>query len=239
MLIIPAIDILNGEVVRLKKGDFASAKVYSENPLDQAKVYSDFGFEQIHIVDLSGSKEGKISTLKIIEEIKHKTKLKIEFGGGIRSVDDASKLLAIGVDQIVIGSLPFVNRPEFEKVMQKVSQEKIIIAADTLEGEIVIKGWSENSALEINDYITQCYEYGLRQFLITDIEKDGMLEGPSFLLYKNLKDIFPDIFIIASGGISNMNDLIELDKLKCNAAVVGKAIYENKILLKELAEFGK
>lgn len=239
MLIIPAIDILNGKVVRLKKGDFATAKIYSDNPLDQAKVYDDYGFKQIHIVDLSGSKEGKISTLKIIEEIKQKTKLKIEFGGGIRSTEDASNLLSTGVDQIVIGSLPFVNRPEFEKVMQKISPEKIIIAADTLSGEIVMKGWSENSAFEINVYITQCKGYGLNNFLITDIEKDGMLEGPNLSLYKDLNDIFPDIFIIASGGISSMNDLIELDKLKCSAAVVGKAIYENKISLKELAEFGK
>ncbi len=239
MLIIPAIDILDGKVVRLKKGDFATAKIYSENPLDQAKVYDDYGFEQIHIVDLSGSMEGKISTIKIIEEIKHKTKLKIEFGGGIRSVDDASKLLSIGVDQIVIGSLPFVNKSEFEKVMQNISPEKIIIAADTLSGEIVMKGWSENSAFEINVYITQCKGYGLNNFLITDIEKDGMLEGPNLSLYKDLNDIFSDIFIIASGGISGMRDLIELDKIKCNAAVVGKAIYENKISLKELAEFGK
>jgi len=239
MLIIPAIDILDGKVVRLKKGDFATAKIYSDIPLDQAKVYDDSGFKQIHIVDLSGSKGGKISTIKVIEEIKLKTKLKIEFGGGIRSIDDALNLLTIGIDQIIIGSLPFVNRPEFEKVIEKISPEKIIIAADTLSGEIVIKGWSENSALGINDYITQYKEHGLRQFLITDIEKDGMLGGPNLQLYKNLKDIFPDIFILASGGISNINDLIELDKIKCNAAVVGKAIYENKISLKELAEFGK
>jgi len=239
MLIIPAIDILDGKVVRLMKGDFATAKSYSEHPVDQAKVYDDYGFEQVHIVDLSGSKDGKISTLKIIDEIKLKTKLKIEFGGGIRSIDDALNLLSIGVDQIVIGSLPFINKPEFEKVVQKISPDKIIIAADTMRGEIVMKGWSENSTLEISVYITQCKGYGLNNFLITDIDKDGMLEGPNFRLYHSLKEIFPDIFIIASGGISSMNDLIHLDELKCSAAIVGKAIYENKISLKELAEFGK
>jgi len=239
MLIIPAIDILNGKVVRLMKGDFATAKSYWNHPLDQAENYVDFGFEQVHVVDLSGSKEGKISTIKIIEEIKQKTKLKIEFGGGIRSADDASKLLSIGVDQIVIGSLPFVNKPEFEKVLQKISPEKIIIAADTLYGKIVTKGWSENTAIEISVYITQCKEDGLNNFLITDVDKDGMLEGPNFRLYRDLKDIFPDIFIIASGGISSINDLTELDKLNCSAAVVGKAIYENKISLKELSNFGK
>jgi len=239
MLIIPAIDILNGKVVRLEKGDFSTAKTYSEHPLDQAKIYDGYGFEQVHIVDLSGSRSGKISTLKIIDEIKRNTNLKIEFGGGIRSLDDASNLLSIGVDQIVIGSLPFVNRLEFEKIVQIILPDKIIIAADTMRGEIVIKGWSENSALEISVYITQCKVYGLNNFLITDIDKDGMLEGPNFRLYQNLKEIFPDIYIIASGGMSNMDDLIQLDKLKCSAAVVGKAIYENKISLKELAEFGK
>ncbi|MFA5805094.1 MAG: 1-(5-phosphoribosyl)-5-[(5-phosphoribosylamino)methylideneamino]imidazole-4-carboxamide isomerase [Melioribacteraceae bacterium] len=239
MLIIPAIDILDGKVVRLTKGDFATAKSYSEHPFDQAKVYDDFGFEQVHIVDLSGSKDGKISTIKIIDEIKRNTKLKIEFGGGIRSLDDASNLLSVGVNQIVIGSLPFVDRLEFEKIIKIIPPDKIIIAADTIRGKIVMKGWSENSALEISVYITQCKGYGLNNFLITDVDKDGMLEGPNFRLYQNLKDIFPDIFIIASGGMSNMDDLIRLDKLKCSAAVVGKAIYENKISLKELAEFGK
>ena len=239
MLIIPAIDILDGKVVRLEKGDFATAKSYSEHPLDQAKIYDDYGFKQVHIVDLSGSRSGKISTLKIIEEIKQNTNLKIEFGGGIRSLDDATNLLSIGVDRIVIGSLPFVDRLEFENIVKIIPTDKIIIAADTLSGEIAVKGWSENSALEISVYITQCKDYGFNNFLITDIDKDGMLEGPNLRLYQNLKEIFPDIFIIASGGMSSMDDLIQLDKLKCSAAVVGKAIYENKISLKELSEFGK
>lgn len=239
MLIIPAIDILDGKVVRLKKGNFATAKSYMDHPLDQAKIYDDYGFEQIHIVDLSGSKEGKITTQKILQEIKQNTKLKVEFGGGIRSVEDVSQLLEIGIDQVIIGSLPFMNKPEFEKIVQKVLPEKIIIAADTMCGEIVTKGWSENSALEIGVYITQCKEYRLNNFLITDIAKDGMLEGPNFRLYKNLKETFPEIFIIASGGMSGMNDLIKLEGIECGAAIVGKAIYENKIDLEELSKFGK
>lgn len=239
MLIIPAIDILDGKVVRLMKGDFTTAKSYSDQPLDQAKVYDKCGFEWVHIVDLSGSKEGKISTVKVLEEIKQSTNLKIEFGGGIRSLEDASNLFSIGVDKIIIGSLPFVKRQEFERILYKFPKDKIIIAADTKRGEIVVKGWSENSNLEISAYLTQCREYGLNNFLITDIDKDGMLEGPNLRLYHSLKDLFKDIFLIASGGIHGMNDLIELDNLNCNAAVVGKAIYENKISLKELTEFGK
>ncbi len=239
MLIIPAIDILDGKVVRLKKGDFATAKSYSEHPLDQAKIYEDFGFEWVHIVDLSGSKKGNISTLKILEEIKNKTKIKIEFGGGIRKFEDAANLFFNKVDRIVMGSLPLVNRPEFEMIVEKFSKDNIVIAADTKKGEIIVKGWSENSNLEISALITQCKGYGLNNFLITDIDKDGMMEGPNLHLYRGLKEFFPEINIIASGGIRDMNDLNELDDMKCSAAIVGKAIYENKIDLKELSRFGK
>lgn len=239
MLIIPAIDILDGNVVRLQKGDFATAKSYFENPLDQIKVYDEHGFEWIHIVDLSGAKDGKITTFKILEEIKQNTKLKIQFGGGIRSTDDILNLFSLGVNKVIIGSLPFVDKPEFEKVLQKIPLDRIIIAADTHKGEVVEQGWKENTNLEISAYITQCREYGLKDFLITDIDKDGMLEGPNLRLYKGLKEIFPEIFIIASGGIKGISDLTALNDMDCDAVVVGKAIYENKIDLKELAKFGK
>jgi phosphoribosylformimino-5-aminoimidazole carboxamide ribotide isomerase len=239
MLIIPAIDILDGKVVRLQKGDFATAKSYSEHPLEQAKIYEGFGFEWVHIVDLSGSKQGNISTLKVLEEIKQKTRMKVEFGGGIRKFDDAADLFLINVDRIVIGSLPFVNRPEFELMLEKFHKDNIIIAADTKRGEIVVKGWSENSNLEISAYITQCKALGLKNFLITDIDKDGMMEGPNLHLYRGLKEFFPEINIIASGGVHSMDDLVELEDMKCSAAIVGKAIYEQKIDLKELSKFGK
>lgn len=239
MLIIPAIDILDGKVVRLQKGDFATAKSYFENPLDQVKVYDEFGFEWIHIVDLSGAKDGKISTFNILQEIKENTKLKIQFGGGIRSADDILNLFSLGVSKIIIGSLPFVDKTEFEKVLLKIPLDRIIIAADTQKGEVVERGWKENTSLEISAYITQCREYGLNNFLITDIDKDGMLEGPNIRLYKGLKEFFPKIFIIASGGIKEISDLNSLRELDCDAVVIGKAIYENKIDLKELAKFGK
>ncbi len=237
MLIIPAIDILDGKVVRLIKGNFSTAKSYADHPYDQAKVYDEFGFEWVHIVDLSGSKNGKITTRKILEEIKQKTNLKIEFGGGIRSVEDISNLFSIGVNKVVIGSLPVVNKAEFEKVVQTFPLDKLIIAADTKRGEIVVKGWSENSNLEISAYITQCKEYGLNNYLITDIDKDGMLEGPNLRLYHGLKEVFPEIYLIASGGIKAMSDLDKLKNISCDAAIVGKAIYENKIDLKELSKF--
>lgn len=237
MLVIPAIDILDGKAVRLIKGDFSKAKSYAENPYDYAKVYDEYGFEWVHIVDLSGSKDGKITTRKILEEIKQNTKLKIEFGGGIRNADDVSNLFSIGVEKVIIGSLPIVNKTEFEKIVQTFPPDQIVVAADTKRGEVVVKGWSENSNTEISAYITQCREYGLNNYLITDVDKDGMLEGPNLRLYNGLKEIFPDIFIIASGGIKSMSDLDDLKNINCNAAVIGKAIYENKIDLKELAKF--
>jgi phosphoribosylformimino-5-aminoimidazole carboxamide ribotide isomerase len=239
MLIIPAIDILDGKAVRLQKGDFTTAKSYFEKPLDQIKVYDEFGFEWIHIVDLSGAKDGKISTFELLEEINQNTTLKIQFGGGIRSTDDILHLFSIGVNKVIIGSLPFVDKLEFEKVLQKIPLDRIIIAADTHKGEVVEQGWKENTSLEISAYITQCLEYGLNNFLITDVDKDGMLEGPNLRLYKGLKELFPKIFIIASGGIKEMSDLTALSEIDCDAVVVGKAIYENKIDLKELAKFDK
>lgn len=239
MLIIPAIDILGGEAVRLQKGDFATAKSYFENPLDQIKVYDELGFEWIHIVDLSGAKEGKISTYGLLEEIGKSTRLKIQFGGGIRSAEDILHLFSIGVEKVIVGSLPFVDKTEFDKVLQNVPADRIIIAADTQKGEVVERGWKENTNLEISAYITQCMGYGLNNFLITDIDKDGMMEGPNLRLYKSLKSLFPKIFIIASGGIKGMSDFDALADLDCDAVVVGKAIYENKIDLKELVKFGK
>ncbi len=239
MKIIPAIDILDGKVVRLQKGDFTTAKSYSDNPLEQAKMFEQYDFDLIHIVDLSGSKEGKISAISIIEEIKKNTKLKVEFGGGIRTINDVYNLYSIGVDKVIIGSLPFADRKEFEKIVQSISHENIIVAADTLRGEVVLKGWVENSNMEISLFISDWLSYGLKNFLITDIEKDGMLEGPNIRLYSALKEAFPNIYIIASGGIKDMDDLEKLLDRGIDAVIVGKAIYENKIDLKELAKFGK
>jgi phosphoribosylformimino-5-aminoimidazole carboxamide ribotide isomerase len=237
MLVIPAIDILDGKVVRLVKGDFATAKSYSEHPVDQAKIYDESGFEWIHIVDLAGTKNGKITTQKFVEDVIRNTKLKVEFGGGIRSAEDISNLFSIGVEKVIIGSLPVLNKPEFEKVVKTFPLDKLIIAADTSKGEVVVKGWSENSYLEISVYITQCKGFGLNNFLITDIDKDGILEGPNLRLYHGLKEIFPDLFLIASGGIRGKKDLDNLKEINCDTAIIGRAIYENKIDLTELSKF--
>ena len=234
MLIIPAIDIIDKKVVRLSKGDYNKSTVYSQSPVDQAKIYDDFGFDWLHIVDLMGSKEGKFNITDIISEIKKKTDLKVESGGGIRSLDDVDKLISVGVDKIVIGSISVNNRDEFEKIVSKFGSREIITAVDAKDEFIAVQGWTEKSRIHINDHIKYCIDLGLDTFLCTDISKDGMLKGPSFDLYKKLTSEFDNAKLIASGGISCMDDLLELENFKMYAVVVGKAIYENKINLKDL-----
>lgn len=234
MKIIPAIDILDHKLVRLEKGDYNSAKVYSDDPFRMALTFSDFGFEWIHIVDLSGAKTGKLSVTELINKIKRETKLKIQFGGGIRNLYDANKLIDVGVDRLVIGSISVTNKSEFEKIISAFGAENIIAAIDVKDDFVMIKGWTENSEIRLDEHINYCLSKNVITFLCTDIKKDGMLSGPNLKLYKNLLNKFPSANVIASGGLSSLQDLTELKELKIYAAVVGKAIYENKIDLKEL-----
>ncbi len=236
MKIIPAIDIIDGKVVRLSKGKYESKVIYEKTPLEQAEIYNDLGFDWLHIVDLSGSKEGKINTIKILKEIKNKTNLKIEFGGGIRTKQDVITLNNIGVDGIIIGSLSITNKQEFESVFNNIEPNKIIIATDVLDYNIRIKGWTENTNVHLFNHIEYCTALGVPNFLCTDIAVDGMLTGPNFNLYKSTLEKFPEIKLTASGGVSNLNDIIKLQELPLRGVVVGKAIYENKIDLKELAK---
>jgi phosphoribosylformimino-5-aminoimidazole carboxamide ribotide isomerase len=236
MLIIPAIDIIDGKVVRLSKGKYESKITYNKTPLEQAKIYDDLGFGWLHIVDLSGSKDGKIGTKKTLEEIKNHTKLKIEFGGGIRTKQDVVSLNNIGVDGIIIGSLSVTNRNEFESIINEVMPKKIIVATDVLDKQIRIKGWTENTNIHFFKHIKYCTSLGIETFLCTDIAVDGMLSGPNIALYKSTLEKFPNIKLTASGGVSKIEDIVELNKLALRGVVVGKAIYENKIDLKELAK---
>ncbi|MDX1700829.1 MAG: 1-(5-phosphoribosyl)-5-[(5-phosphoribosylamino)methylideneamino]imidazole-4-carboxamide isomerase [Melioribacteraceae bacterium] len=236
MKIIPAIDIIEGDVVRLSKGEFNSVVKYEKSPLEQGKIYDDHGFEWLHMVDLSGSKEGKIYTRKIIEDIKSSTNLRLEFGGGVRSEETVKELIGIGVDGVIIGSLSITDKNEFESIMSKIDPSKIIIAADVLNYFIQIKGWTENSQVHLFEHIKYCCDLGVSNFLCTDISVDGMLTGPNKDLYEETLSEFPTIQLTASGGISNLNDIMELRKLSLRGVVVGKAIYENKINLKDLSK---
>ncbi len=239
MHIIPAIDIIDGEVVRLSKGKYESKVSYDKSPLEQAKLYNDFGFKWLHIVDLSGSKDGKINTIKIIEKIGKETNLNLEFGGGIRTKQDVNDLINIGIDKVIIGSMSITNKAMFESIFEDVKPDKIIVAADVLDFKIRIKGWTEDSNVHLFDHIKYCKQLGIENYLCTDIAVDGMLTGPNIDLYKTTLEKFPDIKLTASGGVSNIEDVKKLIKFSVRGIVVGKAIYENKIDLKELAKLVK
>ena len=238
MLIIPAIDIIGSSVVRLSKGKYDEVTEYKNTPLVQAVTYDKLGFKWLHCIDLIGSKEGSINVESIIKDIKNSTNLRVEFGGGVRSTDDVIKLVDMGIDRVIVGSMSVKNKSELEKAINVVGPEKVVIAADVLDNKVMIKGWTEDSGILISEHITYCKSLGIMTFLVTDINKDGLLAGPSVALYRSLLTEFADIDLIASGGVSSMTDINVLDESGCYGVVVGKAIYENKIDLKELSEFG-
>lgn len=238
MIVIPAIDIIDGNVVRLEEGKYESSKSYATSVLEQAKLYEKSGFTWIHIVDLIGSKTGDISVKNILKDIKSNTNLKIEFGGGIRSIADVENLLNIGIDRIIVGSLSIKDRKLFEKMVNQFGADKFVVAADVQNEEIKVKGWTESTDIKLSDHIIYCMNLGLTTYLITDISKDGMLQGPNFALYKKIQTSFPSLNVIVSGGISNINDIKKVKEDNYYAVVVGKAIYENKISLKELSKIG-
>jgi len=236
MIIIPAIDIFENKVVRLSKGDFEEIKFYDKTPLEQAKKFESTGFSLIHIVDLIGSKSGNITALKILSEIKSGTNLKIQFGGGIRSKSTVDELFSAGVDYVIMGSLAIKNPEEFKMIVEKHSPEKIIVAADIKNSMIKITGWTEETSISLNQLIESSSAVGITKFICTDISRDGMLLGPNVDLYKRILEDHPGIDLIASGGVRDINDIIELRKINPYAVVIGKAIYENKIDLKELSK---
>jgi phosphoribosylformimino-5-aminoimidazole carboxamide ribotide isomerase len=237
MLVIPAIDIYENSIVRLRKGDFGSITYYKNTPLQQAKLYDSLGFQSVHIVDLIGSKTGKLTSFDSIEKIKAATNLKIEFGGGIRDEKTVSKLFAAGVDFVIIGSLSIKNKSEFELILHNYPAEKIIAAIDAKDEKVKITGWIEDTSISIYSHIEYCSKLGVKKFLCTDISKDGMLTGTNIELYKKIIEKYKDVQLIASGGVKDIEDLKSLNEINPYAVVVGKAIYEEKINLKELAKF--
>ncbi len=236
MLPIPAIDILNGNVVRLQKGNFNKVTVYNNSVLEQAKIFNSFNLSWIHLVDLLGSKNGEINILSEIETIKKNTDLKIEFGGGIRSVDNAKSLVSAGVDNLILGSLSVSNKNEFERIVNYISPDKVIVAADVLNDKIAVRGWTEITEVSVFEHINYCKSVGVKKFLVTDIAQDGMLMGPSVELYKRIILRSNEIKLYASGGVSSIDDLFKLKQIGAYSAIIGKAIYEQKINLKELTE---
>lgn len=237
MLIIPAIDVYDNKVVRLKKGSFEDITYYKDSPLEMAEKFNDTGFKIIHIVDLMGSKAGDFKTLNLISKIKEKTGLQIEFGGGVRNLGSVDKLAASGVDYFIIGSLSIKNKKEFELIVNKYSNDKIITAVDAENEIIKVSGWTEGTNISIYDHIEYCASIGIKRFLCTDISKDGMLTGSNIKLYKKILKKFSSIELIASGGIKGMEEIVELKNIGLFGTIVGKALYEGKISLKELVGF--
>ncbi len=236
MIIIPAIDILDNKIVRLTRGNFNNITYYRNTPFQQAQLYESHGFGMVHIVDLKGAKTGKFTALEIARKIKTETKLKIEFGGGIRDVKTATELFSTGIDYIIIGSLSVKNKNEFELIVKNNSPEKIVNAIDVEDDEVKITGWTEKTSVSVYSHIEYCLSLGVKKVLCTDISKDGMLVGLNMELYKNILIRFPEIELIASGGIRDIEDVKNLKETNIYGVVIGKAIYEDRIDLKELAK---
>ncbi|MGO1752081.1 MAG: 1-(5-phosphoribosyl)-5-[(5-phosphoribosylamino)methylideneamino]imidazole-4-carboxamide isomerase [Psychroflexus sp.] len=237
MRLIPAIDIIEGKCVRLTKGDYSTQKIYSEDPLEIAMAFEDHGIENLHLVDLDGAKAQKIINYKVLERIATKTNLNIDFGGGLKTNEDLEIAFNSGAKQITGGSIAVNNPDLFLEWLDKYGSNKIILGADVKNGKIATSGWTETSDIEIENFIKNFSEEGIKYVISTDISKDGMLQGPSLQLYKQILDINPELKVIASGGVSQLSDLENVMQIGCEAVIIGKAIYENKISLKDLENF--
>jgi phosphoribosylformimino-5-aminoimidazole carboxamide ribotide isomerase len=237
MRIIQAIDIIDGKCVRLSKGDYDTKIIYNENPLEVAKSFEAHGIEYLHLVDLDGAKSSKIVNYKILEQIATQTSLKIDFGGGLKSDDDLKIAFESGANQITGGSIAVKNRAIFEKWISEYGSDKIILGADAKDEKIAVSGWLEESDEDLIPFIQDYQTKGIQYVICTDIAKDGMLEGPSFDLYGKILDEAKGIKLIASGGISTFDELPKLAELGCEGTIIGKAIYEGRITLKQLENY--
>ena len=234
MRIIPAIDIIDGKCVRLSKGDYSTQKTYSDNPLEMAKKFEDLGIQYLHLVDLDGAKAKQIINYKTLEQIASKTNLIVDFGGGIKSETDVQIAFNSGAEQITVGSIA-AQKPELMlEWLQKYGSKKIILGADCKDRKIATNGWLESSDQDVITFIQEYEKRGTIFCIVTDIDKDGMLSGPAFELYKEILESTENTKLIASGGITTIDDVIQLKELGCEGAIIGKAIYEGTINLNEL-----
>ena len=243
MRIIPAIDIIDGKCVRLSKGDYDTKKIYNENPLEVAKSFEAHGIQNLHLVDLDGAKSSQIVNYKVLEQIASKTNLKIDFGGGLKSDSDLKIAFESGANQITGGSIAIKQPEVFKSWIQQYGADKIILGADAMNEKVAISGWLEESKEEVIPFIQGYQKEGIQYVICTDISKDGMLEGPSFELYQRILDsdlsnrAESRLKLIASGGISTFDELPKLAELGCEGTIIGKAIYEGRISLKQLEDY--
>lgn len=233
MNIIPAIDVIDGKCVRLTKGDYSSKKIYNEDPLEVAKEFEASGIKYLHLVDLDGAKSNHVVNQNVLERLTSNTSLKIDFGGGIKSDEDIRIAFESGASQITAGSIAVKNRALFLQWLNTYGPERIILGADCLNRKIATQGWLENSETDVIDFISSYQKCGVQQVICTDISKDGMLQGAAEELYKEILKV-ANVSLIASGGVSGIDDLRAMEKIGCSGVIVGKAIYEGKIELKDL-----
>lgn len=239
MKTIPAIDLYNNKCVRLEKGEFKKMTTYSSDPLEQAKQFEDAGLKHLHLVDLQGAEAGKPIHLKTLEKIASNTLLSIDYGGGLRTPDTASMAIDAGAQKVNIGTMLLSSLETIRKLLWKINPEKIIASLDVLDNHVKISGWKQNTYTPVELAIKDLLKKGIQCFSVTDIASDGTLSGTSTDLFVNLRTLFPNIEIVAGGGISSLNELEVLDALGIDAAIVGKAIYENRISAQQLAAFMK
>jgi phosphoribosylformimino-5-aminoimidazole carboxamide ribotide isomerase len=237
MLIIPAIDIIEGKCVRLEQGKYNARTVYNENPLDVARQFEENGITHLHLVDLDGAKNGRIINLNVLETIASKTSLIIDFGGGIKTDEDVKAVFDAGAQRLTAGSIAVKDKELVKRWIKKYGAEKIILGADVKDEKIAVSGWQETSSEDLFNFLKSYTSQGIRYVICTDIRKDGMLQGASIELYKNILERFPGLDLIASGGITGIEELERLKKAGLYGAIVGKAIYENRITLEQIRNF--
>ena len=235
--LIPAIDIIDGKCVRLSQGDYDTQKVYNESPLEVAKEFEANGIRRLHVVDLDGAKSSHIVNYKVLDQLAGHTSLTIDFGGGIKTDEDLTIAFEYGAQMVTLGSIAVKNPDLFKSWLHKYGAEKIILGADVKDNRISVNGWKEESQQELLPFLADYTQEGIRKVLCTDISRDGMLQGPSIELYKQIMGQFPDMHLIASGGVSGLDDIIRLDEAGIPAVVFGKALYEGRITLKDLNRF--
>lgn len=239
MKIIAAIDIMDGKCVRLTQGDFGSVKIYDEDPVDMAKKFEDADIENIHLVDLDGAQQGAVVNWQTVEDIRANTALRIDFGGGVKTTEDVEELLDLNIDRINVGSVAVREPEKFTEWIKRFGADNFILSTDVKGNEIKVNGWQEQTSVTIFDIIKQYEPTGIQHITCTDISADGTLKGPNFALYKKLLNRFPKLKFTASGGVSSMEDLENLKYIGVYGVIIGKAIYEGRVALSELAAFNR
>lgn len=237
MLLVPSISVIKGRTTRLAQGDYTNEKVYDVSPLDVAEMFAEHGISRIHLIDLEGAKKGAIVNYPTLELISGHTNLKVNFTGGIHTDGDILKAFEYGAESVALATVAVYNKELFSNWIMSYGREKIALSADMLNGLIRIGGWQKETKLPLEEHIEYFYERGLKYLKTTDISRDGVLEGPSFELYENLKRRFPELSIFASGGVRNMDDIKRLEDIGIYGVIFGRAYYEGKITLKELEQF--